>query len=127
MFHYTKEVSISAVEAVTKLEEALQKESFGVLWQLDLKEKLVSKGIDFDKEVFILEVCNPQEADKVLTENMLASYFLPCKITVLRENEQTKIGMVKPTKMMEMLPSDSLHHIAQDIENRLVHCIDQVK
>jgi uncharacterized protein (DUF302 family) len=73
----------------------------------------------------VLEVCNPQEAQKVLTENELAGYFLPCKIVVYESKGQTKIGMPKPTALINILNNDSMQQFAKDIEERLIHCIDK--
>jgi uncharacterized protein (DUF302 family) len=126
MFHYTKEVSMSVKEAAEKVEAALKEESFGVLWNLDLAGKLEEKGLDFNEEVVILEVCNPHEAKKVLEQSMLVSYFLPCKITVYTENRTTKVGMAKPSKLIELVDNDELKSIAVDIEDRLVACLDRV-
>ena len=126
MFHYTKEVTMNVKEAVEKVESALKEESFGVLWNLDLAQKLQDKGLDFNEEVVVLEVCNPHEAKKVLEQSMLVSYFLPCKITVYTENGTTKIGMAKPSKLIELVDNDELKSIALDIENRLIACMDNV-
>jgi uncharacterized protein (DUF302 family) len=32
------------------------------LWELNFKDKLQEKGLDFDKNFKILEVCNPVQA-----------------------------------------------------------------
>lgn len=127
MFHYTKEVSLSVEEAIAQLEESLKQEKFGVLWQFDIKDKLQEKGLDFDKKYVVLEVCNPHEAKRVLEEESLAAYFLPCKIVVFEENGQTKIGMPKPTALIGILGNEKLEELAADIEKRLSGCIDAVR
>ncbi|KSU59858.1 hypothetical protein AS034_17660 [[Bacillus] enclensis] len=126
MFHYTKEVSMSVKEASEKVEASLKEESFGVLWNLDLAGKLEEKGLDFNEEVVILEVCNPKEAKKVLEQSMLVSYFLPCKISIYTENGTTKVGMAKPSKLIELVDNEELKNIALDIEERLIACIEKV-
>lgn len=126
MFHYTKEVSMSVKEASEKVESALKEENFGVLWNLDLAGKLEEKGLDFNEEVVILEVCNPKEAKKVLEQSMLVSYFLPCKISIYTENGTTKVGMAKPSKLIELVDNEELKNIALDIEERLIACIEKV-
>ncbi|MCA1055332.1 DUF302 domain-containing protein [Rossellomorea aquimaris] len=126
MFHYTKDVTMSVKEAAEKVEGVLKEESFGVLWNLDLAGKLKDKGLEFDEEVVILEVCNPHEAKKVLEQSMLVSYFLPCKITVYTENGTTKVGMAKPSKLIELVDNDELKNLALDIENRLIGCLERV-
>ncbi|PKH08774.1 DUF302 domain-containing protein [Planomicrobium sp. MB-3u-38] len=127
MFNYTVETSKSRDEAVQTLEENLKAEKFGVLWNFDLTAKLQEKGTDFDTPFTVLEVCNPQEANRVLSEDLLVGYFLPCKIVVYEENGTTKIGMPKPSALIEMVNNDSIKKIAVDIEERLIGCIDKSK
>ncbi|SDN66640.1 DUF302 domain-containing protein [Alkalicoccus daliensis] len=125
MFHYTVETSKGRQEAVDALEENLKEEKFGVLWNFDLTAKLQEKGTDFNTPYTILEVCNPEEANKVLSEELLAGYFLPCKIVVYEEEGTTKIGMPKPTELIEMVENESVKKQAADIETRMISCIDK--
>lgn len=125
MFHYTVESAKTPEQAIEALTENLKSEKFGVLWQLDMKEKLREKGVDFDMPYWILEVCNPVEANRVLSENALVGYFLPCKLAVYVENGATKIGMPKPTALIGLAENDALTEIATDIEKRLIACVDK--
>ena len=125
MFHYTVETNKTIEEAISSLEESLKEEKFGVLWQFDIKEKLQEKGLDFDQSYRVLEVCNPNEAQRVLSQNKMVGYFLPCKIVVYDDNGRTKIGMPRPTSLIEMVKDDLLEKLANDIENRLIACIDK--
>ncbi|KIQ93113.1 hypothetical protein LH47_02832 [Anoxybacillus thermarum] len=127
VFHYTIEVQRGMNETIKMLEESLKKEGFGVLWKFSVTEKLQEKGFDFPIPFVILEVCNPQEAARVLSENLLAGYFLPCKIVVYKENETTKIGMPKPTMLISMMNHEELKKLAEDIEKRLISCIDECR
>lgn len=124
MFHYTAETTASVQNAIAALETSLKEEQFGVLWQFNLREKLKEKGFDFEREYVVLEVCNPAEANRVINENVLAGYFLPCKIVVYEADGKTKIGMPKPTAFMNMLEDDALMGIAADVEARLMKCIN---
>ncbi|SIS40268.1 DUF302 domain-containing protein [Salimicrobium flavidum] len=124
MFHYTVKTDKSLEQAVESLEASLQDAQFGVLWNFDVKETLHGKGLDFDTDYRILEVCNPKEAKNILEKDLLAGYFLPCKMVVYNDQGQTKIGMPKPTALMEMLDDKEIKNIAADIEERLKVCID---
>ncbi|MDZ5713288.1 DUF302 domain-containing protein [Jeotgalibacillus haloalkalitolerans] len=125
MFHYTVETKQSVEEAMTTLENNLKEEQFGVLWQFDIKNKLQEKGLDFDQTFHVLEVCNPKEAKNVLEKNLLAGYFLPCKMVVYDENGTTKIGMPKPTSLIQMVEDEDIRSLAADIEERLIACMEK--
>ncbi len=125
MFHYTVETANSIEETVSKLETNLKEEEFGILWQFDIKDKLEEKGLEFDDEYKVLEVCNPHEAQRVLQQNKMVGYFLPCKIVVYRDQGETKIGMPKPSFLMETLNDSQLNELAADIEKRLITCLDK--
>ena len=106
-FHYTVSTNKTIEEAVASLEANLKEHKFGVLWQLDLPAKLQEKGVDsYTTPYRILEVCNPFEAARVLNQNELVCYFLPCKITVYESEGSTKIGLPKPTAMIGLLDDE---------------------
>ncbi len=124
-FHYTVETDKSMDEAVKALEASLKEEQFGVLWDFDLTAKLQEKGLDFSTGYRVLEVCNPKEANRVLQEDKVVGYFLPCKIVVYEDEGKTKIGLPKPTTLIELANNDKLTEIAKDVEVRLIRSIDQ--
>ena len=124
-FHYTVETNKSIDETVKALETTLKEEQFGVLWDFDLTAKLQEKGMDFDSAYRVLEVCNPKEADRVLKEDKVTGYFLPCKIVVYEDEGKTKIGLPKPTTLIELANNEKLNEIATDVEKRLIRSIDQ--
>ncbi|WP_134704395.1 DUF302 domain-containing protein [Ammoniphilus sp. YIM 78166] len=127
-FHYTVTTDKSIDETVTAVEANLKEHKFGVLWQLDLPAKLQEKGVDsYTTPYRILEVCNPVEAARVLNQNELVGYFLPCKITVYESEGTTKIGLPKPTAMIGLLDDEQLKAIAKDIEGVLIDVLEKSK
>jgi uncharacterized protein (DUF302 family) len=118
----------SVEQATTDLEEAVRRNGFGVLHQYDLKKTLAGKGVELPHECRILDVCNPQQAARVLTEDMGMNVALPCRVSVYEEGGQTRIGMVKPTAMLASL-SDSLElrRVAEDVELAITRMIDSAK
>ncbi|MFC7372944.1 DUF302 domain-containing protein [Fictibacillus iocasae] len=125
MFHYTVETTMSIQDAASVLEDVLKEQKFGVLWQFNVKEKLQEKGLEFNEDYLILEVCNPQEAKEVLSINKRIGYFLPCKIVLYREGGVTKIGMPKPTEFIKLIEDERLHNKAKEIEQRLMACLEK--
>ncbi|TDX49186.1 DUF302 domain-containing protein [Orenia marismortui] len=125
MFHYTIEIDKSTQQAIELLKDNLKEEQFGVLWEFDVQKKLQAKGLEFNQEYYVLEVCNPQEAQRILNKNQLVGYFLPCKIVVYNDQGKTKIGLPKPTALIELVDNPELTAIAENIEERLINCINK--
>lgn len=125
MFHYTVETKKTMQETVQSLEENLKSEKFGVLWQFDIKETLQNKGFDFNQPYQVLEVCSPKDAYEMLSKNQMIGYFLPCKIVVYEDSGKIKIGMPRPSVLVELVEDESLKAYAMEIENTLKKCMDQ--
>ena len=64
-------------EAAAALQAAVQATHFGVMQVHNLKETMAKKGVEFGRECLIFEVCQPQQAKKVLDQNMSVSTALP--------------------------------------------------
>src|SRR5512136_854682 len=82
------------------LEKAVVNHKFGVMTVHNLKETLKKKGVDFNRECRIFEVCNPQQAKRVLEKDIEVSTALPCRISVYEEGGKTKLATLKPTALI---------------------------
>lgn len=111
-------------EAIDSLKESLNKINFGVLWELNFKDKLKEKGLDFDQNFKIFEVCNPKQAKKVLDKHLEVGYFLPCKVVVYEKDNSVFVGMLKPTMLIDMVGKKDLQDIAEEVEEKLKKAID---
>jgi uncharacterized protein (DUF302 family) len=125
---YVVETKKSFDVAVKDLEEAVRRNRFGVLHIHDLKGTLKEKGIDFPNACKILEVCNPQRATEVLKHDMTVNLALPCRISVYEEGGKVKIGMVRPTALLNLFPdADKLRRVAEEVERETIKMIDEAK
>ncbi|MDP4127478.1 MAG: DUF302 domain-containing protein [Bacillota bacterium] len=113
--------------AVEDLKKTLSENSFGVLWELNFKDKLAEKGLDFQPNFKVLEVCNPKQAKEVLDRHIEVGYFLPCKMVVYEKDNSVFMGMVRPTSMIGMLENHELLNIAQEVEEVLKKTLDEAK
>ena len=117
---YIIESAKTPAAAVEDLRAATAKHGFGVLHAYDLKETLTSKGFPLEHACHILEVCNPQQASKVLAEDMGMNIALPCRISVYEEDGKTKIATALPTKLLSALSdSPALAAVAEDVEAKM--------
>ena len=98
------------------LEEAAARHGFGVIAVHDLKETMRKKGVEFAGECTIYEVCNPQQAKRVLEANGAISTALPCRISVYREGGAYKLATIRPTALLKMFGSPGLDEVAREVE-----------
>ncbi|MDW7672612.1 MAG: DUF302 domain-containing protein [Bacillota bacterium] len=123
-YTYAAKTDKSVSEAVKAVQKSLQEQGFGTLWEFNVPAKLHEKGVDYEREAVILEVCNPKRAKSALETNLQAIYFLPCKVVVFDEDGRTTIGMMLPSIMMEALQDPNLKAFAHEVEEALRQAID---
>jgi len=107
-------------ETAAALQAAVQANHFGVMQVHNLQETMVKKGVDFERECLIFEVCQPQQAKKVLDQNMSVSTALPCRISIYEEGGKTILATLKPTTLLAMFDSPQLKDVAQEVEDTIV-------
>ena len=107
-------------ETATALHAAVQASQFGVMQVHNLKETMVKKGVEFERECLIFEVCQPQQAKKVLEQNMSVSTALPCRISIYEEGGKTTLASLRPTILLGMFDSPQLEGVAKEVEDTIV-------
>ncbi|HUY15282.1 MAG TPA: DUF302 domain-containing protein [Terriglobia bacterium] len=112
-------------EVATALEAAGQKYKFGVLAVHDLKAKLKEKGVEFDRDCLIYEVCNPQQAKKVLEANMEIATALPCRIAIYRQGSGVTLAMLRPAALLDLFQMPGLRAVAEEVEDVMVKMMDE--
>ncbi|MEX8506410.1 DUF302 domain-containing protein [Leptothrix ochracea] len=126
--YYIVETEKSFDQASVDLESAVKRLGFGVLHIHDLGATLRSKGLAFEEQCRVFEVCNPGQAAKVMLIDMRLNMALPCRISVFTEKGQTKIGLIKPVHMLSALSDDlALVQIAKDVEEKTMQMVNEAK
>jgi uncharacterized protein (DUF302 family) len=118
LFKLSSDKTVS--ETAEALQAAVQANHFGVMQIHNLKETMAKKGVEFAPECLIFEVCQPQQAKKVLEQNMSVSTALPCRISVYEANGKTVLATLKPTTLLAMFNAPQLEGVAQEVENTIV-------
>ena len=125
MFHFTVVSEKEPQEVINTLKENLQAKGFGVLWQVNMEEKIQARDLTINGEYHVLEVCDPLEAHNFLTKNKLIGYFLPCKIAVYKDEGETKVGRAKLTSLLGLAEDESVMESAKNIESQLIDIINE--
>jgi len=126
--YYIVETEKSFDEALADLTDAVKRHGFGILYVHDLGSALRSKGVSFEEQCKVFEVCNPIQAAKVLSTDMRLNIALPCRISVFTEGGKTRIGMIRPADMLSSLSQDQvLTEVAEEVEAKTIQMIDETK
>ena len=126
--YYIVDTSKSFGQASTDLASAVVRHGFGVLHVHDLGATLRSKGLAFNEECKVFEVCNPGQAAKVLSADMRLNMALPCRISVFTEKGKTKIGLIRPVQMLSALSQDpAIVEVAKEVEDKTIRMVDEAK
>jgi uncharacterized protein (DUF302 family) len=107
------------------LEAAAQKYKFGILAVHDLKAKMKEKGVEFDRDCVIYEVCNPHQAKRILEANAEISTALPCRIAVYREGAGVTLATLRPTALISLFQTPALKAVAEEVEEVLINMMQE--
>jgi len=113
------ETTRSLEEIDRGMQEAAARHKFGILTVHNIRETMKKKGVDYEGECLIYEVCNPQQAAKVLTANPAISTALPCRISVYRSGDRCKLATILPTAMLSLFGSPELDNVAKEVETEI--------
>ena len=122
-----KHVALPYDQAVEKVKESLKEQGFGVLTEIDMREKLKEKlGVDY-KRYIILGACNPPLAYKALQAEPEIGLLLPCNVIVYEADEGSVISAVDPDTMLAVVgESPAMAEVARDAKARLERAIAAV-
>ena len=124
---HIKTTAKSVDEVSQALETTVPEFKFGLLHTHDLKQTMKNKGVEFDHECRVFEVCNPHHAKIVLTEDIRVNMALPCRISVWNDGGETKVGTLLPTQLMGVFgESEKMGATAVEVEEVMLKIIDEV-
>jgi uncharacterized protein (DUF302 family) len=125
-YGFKKELPLPYEEVVAKVTEALKKEGFGILTEIDVREKLKEKlGVDFNKYI-ILGACSPPNAYRALQAEPDIGLMLPCNVIVYEMGGKTILAVIRPTAAMQMIDNKALQKTAVEVEGLLKRIFEAV-
>lgn len=118
-YGFSKILTLPYAEAVEKTREALKEEGFGVLCEIDIKQKMKEKlGVDFRRYV-ILGACNPPLAYETLKQEINIGLLLPCNVIVYEDAAGTVVSAVDAAKMLSVVGNRKLETTADIVNEKL--------
>ncbi|HEY6839461.1 MAG TPA: DUF302 domain-containing protein [Geobacteraceae bacterium] len=119
-YAFGKSVDLPYGEAEQKVRAELQKEGFGILTEIDVKEKFREKlGREF-RNYIILGACNPAMAWEAFGKELDIGTLLPCNVVVYSGDDGKSVVMVMdPVAALGMIGNPELTAIARLVREKM--------
>lgn len=126
-YYFNKTLHQDFEKVIDRVTEALKKEGFGILTEIDIKATLKKKlDVDF-KKYKILGACNPPHAFRALQAEDKIGTMLPCNVIVQEiEDGLVEVAAVNPMASMQAVDNTQLGEIAQEITTKLEKVIESL-
>jgi uncharacterized protein (DUF302 family) len=112
--------------ALQRTRESLKAEGFGILCEIDIREKLKEKlGVEFTKYI-ILGACNPPLAYRALQEEMNLGLLLPCNVVVYEKDGKSFVAAINASKMLSIVGNAVLEATAGQVNEKLERVINNL-
>jgi uncharacterized protein (DUF302 family) len=124
-YAFGKTVDLTFADALERVTDALAKEGFGVLTEIDVAATL-KKRLDKDMPPYkILGACNPQFAHRALEAEPEIGTLLPCNVVVRVDAAgKTLVEVMDPQAVMNLVGRAEIGAIAAEVRARLERVIE---
>lgn len=126
-YNISKKVESGFNETIHKISEELKKQGFGIITEIDLKDKFKEKlNIEF-RNYTILGACNPALAYQAIQQEDKIGVMLPCNILVQEhQNGEVEVTAINPLVSMGAVQNDELETLASEVSNKLKRVMENI-
>ena len=126
-YNISKKVSGSFKDTIIKVTEELKKEGFGIITEVDLKDKFKEKlNVDF-RNYTILGACNPRLAYEAVQQEDKIGVMLPCNVLVQEHTDgQVEVSAINPLTSIGSVKNNNLENLASQVSDKLKKAIDNI-
>lgn len=126
-YGFSRKIEGEFEDTVLRVRDALQREGFGVLTEIDVRATFRKKlDVDFRKYV-ILGACNPPFAHKALTAELEIGLLMPCNVIVY-ENDGggVTVAAMDASLLATVTGNEALSAVATTVNDKLQRAIGSV-
>jgi len=119
-YAFGRTVDLPYAEAERRVRAELQKEGFGVLTEIDVRQRFQEKlGKEF-RDYVILGACNPAMAYEAFGKELNIGTLLPCNVTVYDGDDgRTVVMVMDPVAALSMVGNPEMAEMAKIVKEKM--------
>lgn len=126
-YYFQTMLDLGFDRAVERVTEALKEQGFGVLTEIDIRQKMKEKlDVDF-RDYKILGACHPPSAYEALQREDKIGTMLPCNVIVQdKGGGRTEVAAIDPVASMQAVENPDLEAVARRVQDSLRKVVESL-